>query len=81
MNRNSHLALLSMPQGEVEGDKENGIFSQALNTRNQARQSQEMRAPFGQIDIQDGDNTEKPKLKKRDSKIDPTVVIKVKSVR
>lgn len=40
MNRNSHLALLSMPQTDEELEKENGLFSQALNTQNRMRQSQ-----------------------------------------
>lgn len=40
MNRNSHLVLLAGPQIDNEVDKENGLFSQALNTQNKVRQSQ-----------------------------------------
>jgi hypothetical protein len=48
MNRNSHLLLLSsIHLDNIEIDKENGLFSQALNTQNRVRQSQRARAPFG----------------------------------
>lgn len=52
MNRNSHLLLMSTPIADTEGEKENGLYSQALNRSNQARQSgQASRAPFGQVNF------------------------------
>ena len=48
MNRNSHLLLMTTPQVDIEVDKENGFYSQALNSSNLARrQSVETRVPFG----------------------------------
>lgn len=81
MNRNSHLALLAMPQTDEGLEKENGLFSQALNTQNRMRQSQKYRAPFGEVNFETSDEVPAPKLKKKLSKIDPTVTIKVKNVR
>lgn len=48
MNRNSHLLLLSaISSNSTEDEKENGIMSTSINSRNQFKQSHEMRAPFG----------------------------------
>ena len=41
--------LLTMSITDVEQEKENGLFSQALNSSNQARQSQVLRPPLGEI--------------------------------
>lgn len=65
MSRNSHLLLLSFPQTDTELDKENGVYSQALNTQNRARRSQEMRAPLGEVNFEISNETTTPKLKKR----------------
>lgn len=56
-------------------------MSQSINSRNALRQSQELRAPFGQCNFEINDCKGEIKLKKKQSKIDPTVAIKVKNVR
>ncbi len=81
MNRNSHLGLLVALPTDAEQEKENGIFSKALNSRNQARQSQEVRAPLGEINFQINRVPPQTKLKKKESQIDPTVAIKTKNIR
>ena len=52
MNRNSHLLLISSLSSDIELDKENGMYSQAVNSNNLVRrQSQEVRVPFGETNI------------------------------
>lgn len=79
MNRSSHITLDSLLAGEPELEKENGIYSEALNSRNRARLSQQTRAPFGEVNVQTP--AQVPQLKRKSSAIDPSVVIKVKNIR
>jgi hypothetical protein len=43
--------------------------------------SQTLRAPFGELNVEVSCRTPKLRMKKKDSKIDPSVVVNVKNVR
>lgn len=76
------MLLISSQPSDIELEKENGVYSQAINSTNLARrQSQEVRVPFGETNIEMTPIRAPIKLKKRESQIDPSVTISVKNVR
>lgn len=58
---------------DSELDKENGLYSLALNRRNSSRTEAE-RVPFGELQISDATKPKpKPQMKKRPSKLDDKI--------